>query len=82
MKRSEPRERLVESQTPTKPRHIPRNVREKENFLDSIFDLPGALLGPLFEDEGNCSCLKIVGEEQGLLAQRRKSPAKQTRRRL
>jgi len=84
-RRPEPRERLVESQTPTRPRNLPRSAREKENFLDAIFDLPGALLGPLFEDEGNCSCLKIVGEENGLLAQRRrKSPAKKplSRRRL
>lgn len=80
----EARERLVESQTPTQPRSIPRSAREKENFLDAIFDLPGALLGPLFEDEGNCSCLKIVSEENGVLAQRRKSPTKKTstRRRL
>ena len=84
-RRPEPRERLVESQTPTRPRNLPRSAREKENFLDAIFDLPGALLGPLFEEEGNCSCLKIVGEDNGLLAQRRqKSPAKKplSRRRL
>ena len=44
--------------------------REKENFFDSVFALPVALLGPIFDGaESNCNCTKILGGDSGLLAQ-------------
>ena len=45
--------------------------RDKENFLDRVFALPEAILGPILEGGRQCSCFKMGADENSLLAQRR-----------
>ena len=74
--RSRPQKRLVEAQVPRENHAHGGAGRDKENFLDRVFALPEAILGPILEGGRQCSCFKMGADENSLLAQRRSSPPK------